>query len=157
MRSYLGIDPGLKGGICLLTPFDAQVWRMPETPAGIVAIIRSVSDHRPTVILEKAQAMPPTLRGRRQGTGSAFAYGMGYGVLKGIIAALSLPFQEIRPAEWKKVILHGEPDKSDKGTSIRVCERLFPQVELVPKGCKKPQDGLAEAALLAEYGRRMNL
>ena len=44
---------------------------------------------------------------------------------------------------------------SDKNTSIDVCKRLFPQVSLLPSGkCRKDNDGMAEALLMAEYARR---
>ena len=44
---------------------------------------------------------------------------------------------------------------SDKNTSIEVCKRLFPGVNLkATDRCKKDHDGMAEALLIAEYGRR---
>jgi hypothetical protein len=35
-----------------------------------------------------------------------------------------------------------------------MCENLFPGVQLVRKGCRTAHDGMAEAILMAEYGRR---
>lgn len=148
--TYLGIDPGQKGGLCLLSGSEVKAWRMPDSASGLLDLLRECIP-KPTVILEKAQPMP------KQGVSSVFSYGQGYGQLLGIIAALELRYHEIRPTAWKKVVLAGEADKSDKGTSIRVAERLFPTLELIPAGCRKPHDGMAEAALLAEYGRRLNL
>ena len=44
---------------------------------------------------------------------------------------------------------------SDKNTSIDLCKRLFPDINLLatPRS-RKPHDGMAEALLIAEYGRR---
>lgn len=151
MKTYIGIDPGQKGGIAILHERGATAIRMPERWVELRDFLLGVKGRDLVVILEKSQPMP------KQGVTSTFNYGVGYGELRGTLLSFGFPFHEIRPAEWKKVILHGEPDKSDKGTSIRVCERLFPMVELVPERCRKPHDGMAEAVLLAEYGRRMNL
>lgn len=154
MKSYIGIDPGKTGGVAVIDGAGRLLTavRMPKTLPHLRALLRALFlAERPVLVIEKSQPMP------KQGVTSSFNYGVGYGVLIGMTTFAEIPLHEIRPADWKREILAGEPDKKDKGTSIRVCERLFPQVELVPGGCKKPQDGMAEAILLAEYGRRKNL
>ncbi len=41
-----------------------------------------------------------------------------------------------------------------KAASIRKAQQLFPGVNLVPPGCRTPSDGIAEALLIMEYGKR---
>jgi crossover junction endodeoxyribonuclease RuvC len=101
------------------------------------------------VVMEKVGPMP------KQGVTSMFTFGAGYGALQMAAVSNGCRLFLVTPQEWKKVILAGT-DKS-KDSSIRVCECLFPSVVLVPPGCRKPHDGMAEAILLAEYGRRQNL
>ena len=151
-KIYTGIDPGQKGGIGIIGT-TAEAFPMPDTEQDIIKRLENIRKNAPemVVILEKAQAMP------KQGIASTGKYMEGYGFIKGALVAMKIPFHEIRPAVWKKEILSGEADKKDKGTSIRVCERIFPEVDLILPRCRKPHDGMAEALLIAEYGRRKNL
>lgn len=153
---YVGIDPGQSGGIAFLCPTnnDVMLYRMPANQKELNDLIKRMG--MATVILEKAQPMPS------QGSVSGFSYGVGYGVLIGMLVAHGIRFIEVRPAEWKKIVLagvsgKGKSKKEKKDDSIVAVERLFPEVNLIPAGCKKPHDGIAEALLLAEYGRRLNL
>lgn len=147
MKSYCGIDPGQAGGIAWLPGPGLQV--MPDSPGGIASTLGSLAID--LVVLEKAQSMP------KQGIAGAFNYGVHYGTLVGILTALGIPFVEVRPAVWKREILQGVADKSDKKQVIAFCKKLFPKANLIPPGCRTEKDGLAEALLLAEYGRRKNL
>ena len=151
-KAYVGIDPGQSGGIGVIWD-DIEAFPMPGSEQDIVKLIANIRQKAPeiVVILEKAQAMP------KQGIVSTGKYMESYGFIKGALAAMKIPFQEVRPAVWKREILSGELDKRDKDTSIRICERIFPQVDLILPRCRKPHDGMAEALLIAEYGRRKNL
>lgn len=86
-----------------------------------------------------------------QGVVSMFNFGKGFGWILGTLEAYSVSYELIRPQKWKKEF----SVTSDKNTSIEVCKRLFPHVSLLPtERCKKDNDGMAEALLLAEYARR---
>jgi hypothetical protein len=74
-----------------------------------------------------------------------FNYGVGYGAYLGILTALEIPFQEVRPQTWKKAYSLN----SEKSRSIIVAQQLFPGADIGKK------DGRAEALLLAEYARRI--
>jgi len=65
---------------------------------------------------------------------------------------MRIPYQLIPPQRWKKAFgLH-----SDKQQSIEECVRIFPDANLLPTArCRKPSDGMAEALLIAEYGRQI--
>ena len=143
----IGIDPGQKGGIAIITGTTAQAWLMPQTVAQIVALIVGLATPGAVLAVERAQCMP------KQGITGAFTYGQHYGGFEAIAACLSIRFVTIRPGEWKKAM----GLNSDKTNSIVEAERLFPGVNLVPPGCRKPSDGIAEALLIAEYARRNRL
>lgn len=152
-KTFLGIDPGQKGGIASIAPM-AEVpllFQMPKTPRDVLVCLRNLRNKKVLAIIERSQPMP------KQGVVSVFSYGVGYGVLIGCLEALDIPYVEIRPQAWKKEMLAGFSNKAAKATSIRVCRRLFPFANLIPPGCRVMQDGLAEALLIAEYGRRKNL
>ena len=85
-----------------------------------------------------------------QGVTSMFSFGENFGFIQGLLTAYSIPFELVRPQKWKKEF----SVTADKNTSIEVCKRLFPGVNLIPQGCRKENDGMAEACLLALYAKR---
>lgn len=147
---YLGIDPGLKGGIAIIPEgIPAKAYPLPQTAKEKYDLLCQLCSGRVTAITEKVQVM-----GKSFGAKAALSYGQGYGELIGLLTAFSVKIVEVSPTVWKRGMNLGK----DKNTSILKAERLFPEVSLYPTPrCKKPSDGLAEALLLAEYGRRMNL
>lgn len=142
---YIGIDPGKKGAIALLSGDTIHV----STFYGkrYAAILKSVaeSDEGAICCLEHVGARPG------QGVTSMFSFGENFGFIQGLLTAYSIPFELVRPQKWKKEF----SITADKNSSIDVCNRLFPDVSLLatPK-CKKPSDGIAEALLMAEYAKR---
>ena len=85
-----------------------------------------------------------------QGVKSMFTFGENFGWIKGILDMGEISFQEIPPQKWKREFSLG----NDKQKSIEVARQFFPGIQLIPKGCRVPDNNLAEAALLCEYARR---
>lgn len=144
--SLISIDPGVRGGIAYYCQPHWEAYRMPDTVRGIAELIRSFGPVK-VMIVERAQAMP------KQGSVSMFNYGMHYGGFEAIAACLGISFVSVPSRTWKKVM----GLTSDKTDSIKEAGRLFPEINLVPKGCQKPWDGLAEALLLGAYAIRTGL
>lgn len=94
--------------------------------------------------MEHVSAMPG------QGVTSMFHFGEGFGWLQGMLEAYEIPYELVRPQKWKKEF----SVTADKNTSIEVCKRLFHGVNLIPPGCRKEHDGMAEALLMALYAKR---
>ncbi len=140
---YIGIDPGKNGALAIiygdvitLRTFDEQ-----EYIASLSAVSRNAF-----CVLERVGAMPG------QGVTSMFNFGKNYGFIQGLLAAYFIPFELVTPQKWKKTF----GVTGDKNSSISVCKRLFPDVDLRrTEKCKKDHDGKAEALLLAEYARRL--
>lgn len=146
---YIGIDPGQKGAIAILAEDSScqGIYQMPGTEMEIVKLLRSITASHPCMIgLEKAQSMP------KQGVSSTFKYGKGFGFLIGCIMTLGIRHEQIPPQTWKKAICEGMPKGKD--ASVITAERLWPDVELAPGRCRKPQDGLSDALCIAEHMRR---
>ena len=142
---YIGIDPGKKGGIAILDE-NNSVCAYPFSEEILVdtALALKVSDKPIIAAVEKVGAMP------HQGVKSMFTFGQGFGFIQGVLSALKIPFQLVPPQKWKKEFSLS----SDKKQSVTVCKRLFPDLLLIPGGCRKENDGMAEAALIAEYAKR---
>lgn len=149
-RCYIGIDPGKSGALAYIEVNDAQITGtvMPFSESGYRFILRNlVETYRGNIVcaVESVSAMPG------QGVTSMFNFGKGFGWTLGILEAYDVPYELIRPQKWKKEF----SVTSDKNTSIAVCKRLFPHVSLLPtERCRKDNDGMAEALLIAEYARR---
>ena len=144
----IGIDPGQTGGIAIIRDGDVTcALPMPVIEKGLDAkAIRDVIHVADFVVMEKVSAMP------KQGMVSTFHFGVGYGMLQGIILTLGIPLRLVTPQAWKKEILAGTT--KDKAASIDYCKRVYPYINLIPKGHRKPHDGIADAILIADFGHR---
>ena len=161
MRTVIGIDPGLSGGICVMEDSIIKaLHKMPVRPTGkkggsevdgtalAYLLVDFAGRDDVLIVVEKVHAMP------KQGVSSTFTFGEGCGVIRGVLETLCLPRNYTTPQQWVKVVLEGTP-KGDKTTrGFRVAQGLWPNAPFIPEGCKKPHMGLVDAALIAEYGRR---
>ena len=147
---YIGIDPGKSGALAYIMgdgtvnviPFDEGLYKF--ALQGIVRAMEKTGE-RAVCCLEHVNAMPG------QGVTSMFTFGENFGLIQGMLQALEIPYELVRPQKWKKE--YGIT--KDKNTSITVCKRLFPDVSLLPTDrCRKESPDMAEAILMAEYARR---
>ena len=166
--NFLGIDPGLSGGIALIGE-NGVIWveDMPTITVKkgkknqnfidlislrtLIAGVQSIGIPPMPVhaFIEKVSAMPG------QGVCSMFKFGRGFGNIEAMIAAFEIPYTMVHPKTWQKEMLRDIPGDG-KGRSVLAAQRLFPHVKLIPVNCRTPKDGRAEALLIAEYGRRLN-
>jgi hypothetical protein len=154
-----GIDPGITGGICLMNQIGEiqQCVPMPVYFAGKSTEydrdgIKANIILADVVYIEKSQSMP------KMGSKAMFNYGMGYGTLLTILWSLKIPYQEVRPMTWRKVMLADMPKEKEnkKGPSIKRAMQLAPGYDFrKSERCKKPHNGMVEAYLIARYGKMM--
>lgn len=153
---YIGIDPGKSGAMAVVEVNDTAG----ENDRGRVVCIKPFDEKQycDTLLelisssargirccVERVSAMPG------QGVTSMFNFGKNFGYILGLLDVCAVPYELVTPRKWK-----GEFGvTSDKNSSIAVCKRLFPNVSLLPtERCRKDNDGMAEALLMAEYARR---
>ena len=143
---FIGIDPGKSGGIAYIDTENDISGTMPYGDTALIDLCRDIrSASKAVCCLEKVGAMPG------QGVVSMFTFGTGYGWLQGVLAAYGIPYELVRPQQWKKEF----GITADKNSSIDVCKRLFPAVRLRANDrCRTDHDGMAEALLMAEYAKR---
>lgn len=153
-----GIDNGFDGGIVVLNA-EGEVEARNVVPTlklkkskrnfDLPQLRRYLVESSLThVFLERAQAMPG------QGVSSMFSTGRGYGVNEGLLAGLQIPYTIVSPQVWMQEMFKGMP-KDGKNTTRIVCGRLWPTVDWrATEKCRVMHDGLCDAALIAEYGRR---
>lgn len=146
---WIGIDPGKSGALAVISEdsFDTMAWALPfEEKRYATELAKYIGLAQvKAVCVEKVNAMPG------QGVVSMFNFGHNLGFIEGLLQAYELPYQLVPPQTWKKEFSLN----SDKQRSIEVCQKLFPHVSLLPtEKSRKPNDGMAEALLMAEYARR---
>lgn len=146
----IGIDPGMKGGVAHYCTHSCQYGAvpMPQTRKQLYELLQGLKTMYGPIIagVESVHSMPG------QGVSSTFKFGKGCGEILGILTALGAEIQEPTPQAWKKLVLAGT-DKS-KDAAVQVAENTFPDIVLVPKGCRKPHDGMADAVCIMDYVRR---
>lgn len=156
----IGIDPGLKGAAVLLAPDEAAVLRMPVAPDGKSIDGASLTgwllvQEPDLVIVEKLGARNMFGAGGKaiRKAGNEFRFATGYGVIQGVLQSLALPYKLVQPMVWKARVLTGTD--MGKDAAIAYVQRCYPDIDLTPDRCRTPQDGIADATCLAEYGHQV--
>jgi hypothetical protein len=146
--TIIGIDPGKSGAVAMIEPggttftdclpYDGtslDVHRLQD-------ILTVEGDCR--IFIEKPMVLA------RQG--GSMTMGTNYGRILATIELMKMPYREVSPQTWISKIL-GKTG-GDKGFALAKVKQLFPNAELVLPRCKKPHDGIVDALLIAEWGRR---
>jgi hypothetical protein len=159
--NYLGIDPGQSGGIALIRDVAVLATRMPATEGDVARFFAQslIPLGIRFCLIEKVHSFP------EQGVASAFTFGRGTGLLIGLLLAHKIPFEEITPQDWQKILgipprvkkprkpkpfLQYPPEESQTEWKNRLrakAQQLFPQIEITL--------ATADALLIAETCRRM--
>lgn len=154
MITVAGMDPGKTGALVVLYPDNStMVLRVPlmklrgkEQPAWTewgqqwsAALAMAEPD---LIVIEDVHARPG------QGVTSMFSFGKTLGFIHALAVCSKCTVQSVTPSVWKgKLGLL----KSDKNASREMARRLLPSIDSHVARVK--DDGVAEAALLAYYGR----
>ena len=150
---YIGIDPGMTGGISVIEDNNIQPIESREMPltADKKAIdVNQVFEIMPIsqpcfCIIEQLLAMPG------QNVKATTSSAINYGKLLAVLELMGIPYQEVHPNKWKKEF---QLIKKSKYGSAGVASKLFPTEEFLT-GRGRLMDGKAESLLLAEYARRI--
>ena len=151
---FLGIDPGLAGALCALSA-GGQILTLVDPPTlhvgnkreyELAQMARTLRTFAPSACaaLELTGPMP------RQGVVSMWRMGLGMGVWEGLLAALNIPLVRVRPQRWQSVMLDGLPRGKDAARYR--AQSLWP--DHAEQFSLKKHDGRADAALIADWGRR---
>jgi len=148
---YIGIDPGVSGGIATLRDDGSviEAFAMPTTERDILDALlpigglfvsrgKTITAH---AILERVYSSP------QMGVASAFTFGKGYGALLMALTATRIPFDQVVPVKWQTVM--GCRSRGDKNVTKARAQQLWPDVKIT--------HAIADALLLAEYGRRLRV
>ena len=147
---YIGIDPGLSGGIAILNQDGSvkEVVAMPDTPRDIYEFLLSYKEDSRCVVEDVGHGMP----GQSSKATATFARHNGH--LEMALLALGIPTEKVTPQKWIKVYQLKKKKEQDKNEWKNVlkakAQSLFPQLG------KKVTLKTCDALLIAEYARRTN-
>ena len=160
MALVLGVDPGFSGALAWYNTVTLRlvaVVPMPITTNSSVfttetrpqvdgvGLARLLRESHPTIaVVEQVNASP------KMGVVSAFRFGEGFGVLQGVLDTLGVKTVHAFPSAWKSALGLSR----DKRESVQMACNLWPEFNNTFSRGKASGD-LAEAALLAYYGRKL--
>ena len=139
------IDPGKTGAIALLYPDgtlyveDMPIFSKEINGAAISQMFREFPPRHLYIEAVNSFGM---------GRQSAFMFGQGVGVIKGVLAAQQVPYSQVAPAKWKRELSLSK----DKDQARAMATRLFPKS--ADKFKRKKDDGRAEAVLIAHWAKQ---
>ena len=166
----ISFDPGFKGGMAAWDESGIlYAIPMPRSGEGIDEreIAQLIACQCPTlVVIERVGNMlaedETGERTVKNGASAMFSFGMGYGILRGIARSYQVMSESAGrqvlidyplPQSWKKVVIPGAT--RGKAGAIAYCKKHFPEVSLIPKGCRVEHTGIADSLCLLRYGQKV--
>lgn len=157
MSLYLGIDPGSTGALAYVGDgggiFETLIFDGTQLPLIALDIQRKAPKF---AVIERVGAMPG------QGVSSMFKFGEQFGMVQGILAALSIPYTLVSPQTWRKecgVVLPAKVEGEDRNVRTRAVKQatVNEAVRHWPGSAgifaKKKHWPIADALFLAECAR----
>lgn len=141
---YIGIDPGVSGGIAGVSRDGAAVGvtRWPQSDSGLAELYRWLRvTNAAFCAIERVWASP------QMGVVSAFTFGGAYHAARALAIARGLTLIEPTPQQWQKAM--GCLTRGDKTITKRLATKMFLNVKVT--------NATADALLLAAYCRRVAL
>ena len=157
-KVIIGIDVGKKGGFCkyYIESDEILYWPMPiqGKEYDIQEMIEILTPYKDEEVIHVIIENVHAIQGRA-GASSNFSFGLGKGILMGLVHALGHRYTLVTPVTWQKIAWEGVTRQADnKKTSLIAAKRLFPGKDFIatPRS-RVPHDGIVDAALMAYYGK----
>jgi hypothetical protein len=156
-NKIIGIDPGNSGAIVIMNDQNADDIETVVMPVvdgqvdvkALADMFLEIASEVKHVYVEEIYAVPTS------GASSMLNFGRGHGKIIGVLTALRIPHTLVRPQVWQKLMLGQRAAGTTKTVAYQVASKLFPTVELrATARSKNPHDGIVDALLICEYGRR---
>ena len=161
----IGIDNGISGGLVALSTHHGLIIGMIPMPSAkyksrnevnvkavhlwLTEITGGNLSNADYIIEEPNNSRTPS---------TAYSVSSSFHSLRGFFETKFLPFQRITPQSWQKAMLGKVPTGETKPYALAKAKKLWPKEKwLATQRCSTPHEGLIDAALIAEYGRRIDL
>lgn len=159
----IGIDNGVSGGVCVLSghhglivgcfpmPVQKVTSRTEVNVCDLVLMLDKV-DHKwrggVVFIEEPNNSRTPS---------TAYSVAASFHAVRGMLDIYDVATVRITPQRWQRAMLGKVPTGQTKPAALAKARMLWPdETWLASPRCKVPHDGMVDAALIAEYGRKSN-
>lgn len=158
---YLGVDNGVSGALAAILPTNGEIMSMIAMPTqkarkGNEIDVKAVSEW-----LDSLQLTPVCIIEEPGGSKSAKAacsMAGSFHCIRSIFELRGYRWHRVTPSQWQKVMLPGCKPGDTKPRALSAAKALWPAESFLPTDrCRVPHDGMIDAALIAEYGRRARL
>lgn len=149
----IGIDPGAKGGVAFIRNSGElyKAYVMPDKVKLPYLISNTMIDANTDSSETFYCCIEKSFPSHNQGITSIFNHGYNYGWYVSTLSILNIETIEVLPQVWKSAFKLSK----DKQKSMDLCLKLWPESKSLIYGKKGGMlDGVAEALLIAEYGRQ---
>jgi hypothetical protein len=152
--SYIGIDPGMSGGIAVLWEEalnKPQTYKMPREPEQLTELLRQLVEYRTQIFIEQVPKFCGLAQfGRRNIMGSSMAVMYGnFQLAVGICHGLGHPPALLPPVRWQNLVQCRNFERLDRGpwkNRLKArAQEIFPETRVTLAS--------ADALLIAYAGR----
>jgi hypothetical protein len=181
MTTHIGIDPGVNGAYARIEEGEnlevmgaplPTFWITVKTKNGIkrrqkydikamytifknVGVARFTIEKQIPMPMERTIETPTGTKTMKQGATSVFTTGCGYGFIRGVVYGMGVTPEVVHPKTWQKEFFKRDTSKTTKEQALDALKALYPNVDLfATERSKKVHDGIVDAILIAEWGRR---
>lgn len=163
-KTFVGIDIGKEGAIKFLSSIHDYTCVMPLDEEGALnikmvhAILSECVGKDFHVVFEKLTPLHLASKS------SNWSLAHQYGAIEALCVSLNIPYTKVAPKEWQAEMLSNiaplrkkDGTSDTKGRALLKVKELFPDLSLTDPNkprSKVPHNGIVDAILLAEYGRR---
>ena len=146
----IGIDPGMKGGLCLIGDSGISAISMPQTPVDIIDQLKlwhsnGIDGFAIFAYIEDV----PKFAGSAVPSSTAAVLHKNFGWCEMALVAAGIPYELVRPQVWQKEL--GLGNKKEAGSPSKwknklksKAQALYPNVKITLDTC--------DAVLIAHYG-----
>jgi crossover junction endodeoxyribonuclease RuvC len=146
-ESVIGVDPGLSGGIAHRAPDHSfSAFAMPPTEGDLLDLLSTLSMPGKTIAFVEEVG---GFAGKQQPGSAMFRFGRNFGFLLGVLQALGVRIELVRPQKWQKPLSLGTASgcasRTEWKNKLKGCaQRLYPAL--------KPTLSTADAILILDFG-----
>ena len=142
----IGIDPGKRGGVAILSERKIKLINTPEEPTGMADVIISalngayIDGENVTAYIENVHAFPTDTRS------SAFKFGMNYGMWLGILGSNKVETKKVSPFKWMEPYKPLPKIKKERKAKLKkIAQEFCPDIRVTLQTC--------DAFLISLYGK----
>lgn len=161
---YIGIDNGISGGMCAISESHGKIIGFDKMPikqarSGNEVDVRAFHLWVTEITggnLSNAFYVLEEPGGSKSAKAAKSMAGS-FHSLRGFFETKFLRWERITPQSWQKKMLPGCKSGETKKRALARASELWPSESFILPRCRTPHDGVIDAALIAEHGRRLAL